>query len=160
MFSENFLQWQDLSWIPIMNWELTVVSLQLTGFSCLSLLLCTADVPLPCHSIPQWQLSLCFLPRFTEFSYSSLQPSLFFTFLGDDLSFQITYKYMEEHRAPHRSLGNLTATLLLSGKLPIYCHPFFPIYNNLLTHRRTSPLTPWQLTETKPNFQSKGKMYY
>ena len=65
----------------------------------------------------------------------------FFTLLCDDLSFQITYKYMEEHRAPHRYPGNPTTTLLLSGKLPVYCHRFFPICNNFLTRRRTAPLT-------------------
>lgn len=151
--SDNFSQ--DLFWIPVMSWEFTLVTLQLTGFSCLSLWLCTADMPLPCHIMSCWQLSLCFLLRSTEFSYSSVQPSLFLTFLGDDLSFQISYKYMEVHRVP----GNTHAPLFLSEKLPTDCHHFFPVYINLWTHRRTSPLTPWELIETKPIFQAKGKIH-
>lgn len=107
--------------------------------------------------MPQWQLSPCFLPMCAEFPYSSLRSSLLLTFLGDNLSSQSTYKHKEEHRAPHRPLGNPTAPLPLAGKLPIYCHPFFPlIYNNLLTPRRIFPLTPHNGWE-KPSLVSKQK---
>lgn len=155
MVSDDFVQ--DLFWIPVKSWQLTVVTLQLTGFSCLSLLLCRADVPLPCHMLSCWQLSLCFLFKFTELSYSSVQPSLFFTFLiisCDYLSFQISYKYMEVHSVPE----NTHSPPFLSEKLPIDCYPFFPVYNNLWTQRGHLLLPPenWQ----KPSLFSKQKTKY
>lgn len=154
VFSENFLLQHHLSWILVRSWGLTVVFLQLTGFSCL--------VSMTLHSwqatAMSQQATVTAVTLFSTQVYRILlqlfAAFLIIYFLGDDSSFQITCKYMKEHRAPHRSLENPTTTLFLAGKLPIYCHPFFPIYNNLLHTGQ-----PLQLTETKPSFQVKGKIY-
>lgn len=115
--------------------------------------ICTADVSLPCHIMSHLQLSLCFLLKFTELSYSSVQPSLFLIswvmiiFLNQ-LQIHGSAEGLWEH--PHSPFPLRETAFLSCLKKSLL--PFLSCLRNLRTHRRTSPLTPWKLIETKPIF--------